>query len=246
MLDGRVCLITGGSRGIGWATAELFAQNGATLILTSRSGEMLDQRRQFIEERFGTPVSTIVADVTDPAAVQDSYKEIFRQHRRLDVLVNNAGIMQDALIGMISSNLVSLVIRTNVDGPLFHMQSAARLMIRNGTGSIVNLTSIIGRRGKEGQTVYAASKAAVIGMTLAAAKELAPKGIRVNAVAPGMIDTGMTRQLAEDAQRAAVSAIRLGRIGQAAEVAQTILFLASDMSSYVTGQVIGVDGGMLI
>lgn len=246
MLHGKVCMITGASRGIGWATAEVFAQNGATLVLTARSGELLEQRRQSIQERFGTPVSVIAADACDSSAVQASYMEIYRQHKRLDVLVSNAGVMQDAVLGMISNDLISSVLQTNVAGSLLHLQAAARLMMRSGGGSIVQLTSIIGRLGKEGQSVYAASKAAVIGMTLAAAKELAPKGIRVNAVAPGMIDTDMTRQLPEEKHRAAVSSIRLGRIGQPVEVANTILFLASDLASYVTGQVVGVDGGMII
>jgi 3-oxoacyl-[acyl-carrier protein] reductase len=245
-LEGKVCLITGATRGIGWATAELFAQHGATLILNARAGDLLEQRRQSIHERFATPVATLAADASDPAAVQACYPEIFKRHKKLDVLVNNAGIMQDALVGMISADLIHNVLQTNVAGSLLHLQGAARLMMRAGAGSIVNLTSIIGRYGKDGQAVYASSKAAVIGMTLSASKELAPKGIRVNAVAPGMIDTDMTRQLPENRRQAAISSIGMGRTGQPAEVAQAILFLASDLASYITGQVVGVDGGMII
>jgi 3-oxoacyl-[acyl-carrier protein] reductase len=245
-LEGKVCLITGATRGIGWATAELFAQCGATLILSARSSEPLEQRRQSIHERFGTPVWTLAGDVGDPAAVQACYMEIFKRHKKLDVLVNNAGIMQDALMGMISADLIHTVLRTNVTGSLLHLQGAARLMMRSGSGSIVNLTSIIGRYGKDGQVVYGSSKAAVIGMTLSASKELAPKGIRVNAVAPGMIDTEMTRQLPENRRQAALASIGMGRAGQPEEVARAILFLASDSASYITGQVIGVDGGMIV
>ncbi len=246
MLEGKVCLITGATRGIGWATAELFAQHGATLILNSRSSSALEERKQSLQERFGRPVFTLPADASDAAAVAACYSEIFKQHKRLDVLVNNAGIMQDALLGMISADLIQNVLKTNVSGSLLHLQGAARLMTRAKSGSIVNLTSIIGRVGKEGQAVYASSKAALVGMTFAAAKELAPKGIRVNAVAPGMIETDMTRNLPEERYREAAASIKLGRVGQPAEVAQVILFLACDMSSYVTGQVIGVDGGMVI
>jgi 3-oxoacyl-[acyl-carrier protein] reductase len=245
-LEGKICLITGATRGIGWATAELFARHGASLILNARSGDLLEQRRQSIHERFGTPVWILAADASDPAAVQACYAEVFKRHKKLDVLVNNAGIMQDALMGMISADLIGNVLRTNVTGSLLHLQGAARLMMRAGSGSIVNLTSIIGRFGKDGQAVYASSKAAVIGMTLSASKELAPKGIRVNAVAPGLIDTDMTRQLPEDRRREALASIKMGRVGQPEEVAQVILFLASDMASYITGQVIGVDGGMIV
>lgn len=246
MLEGKVCLITGATRGIGWATAELFAQNGATVVLNSRGGDLLEQRTRNLQERFGRPITAVAADAGDPTAVQSCYMEVFKQHKKLDVLVNNAGIMQDAPLGMITAELIHAVSQTNIAGPILHLQAAARLMSRAKSGSIINLTSIIGRVGKEGQTVYASSKAALIGMTLAAAKELASKGIRVNAVAPGMIDTDMTRQLSEDHHRAAIGSIKMGRIGQPSEVAQAILFLASEMSSYITGQVLGVDGGMII
>jgi 3-oxoacyl-[acyl-carrier protein] reductase len=246
MLAGKVCLIAGATRGIGWATAELFAQHGATLILNARSPDLLESRRQAIQERFGTPVSVLAADASDAAAVQACYGEIFKQHKKLDVLVNCAGIMEDALIGMISAGLIQRVLQTNAAGSLLHLQGAARLMMRAKSGSIVNLTSIIGRYGKTGQSVYASSKAAVIGMTLAASKELAAKGIRVNAVAPGMIDTDMTQQLSANHRQEAIASIGMGRIGQPGDVAQTILFLASDMASYITGQIIGVDGGMIV
>ena len=147
---------------------------------------------------------------------------------------------------MISEEVMRRVIDTNLLGSLANLQEASRLMARNRHGSIINVSSIIGRFGNDGQTVYAASKAAVIGMTMAAAKELAPKNIRVNAVAPGFIDTAMTRQLQPDKFQQRVAGIRMGRIGTAEEVGHAVVFLASDMSSYVTGQVLGVDGGMII
>jgi 3-oxoacyl-[acyl-carrier protein] reductase len=247
MLQDKVCFITGSTRGIGWTTARLFAANGATIILNHRTGgPALDDRCRELEMEFQRPVIGLTADVTDAAAVKRCYPEIFRLFKRLDVLVNNAGILQDALLGMIPEGTIRSVINTNLVGSILHLQEASRLMTRNRRGSIVNLASIIGRFGNAGQTAYAASKAGVIGMTMAAAKELAPANVRVNAVAPGFIDTSMTRQLPLDKHEKRMAGISMGRIGTPEEVAQAILFLASDMSSYVTGQVLGVDGGMVV
>jgi 3-oxoacyl-[acyl-carrier protein] reductase len=247
ILKDKICLITGSTRGIGWAVAREFARQGATVVLNHRSGgPALEDRCREIESEFQTTAIGLAADVSDTAAVKRCYGDIFRRFKRLDVLVNNAGILQDALLGMISEAAIRAVIDTNLVGSLTHLQEASRLMGRHRSGSIVNVSSIIGRFGNDGQTVYAASKAAVIGMTLAAAKELAPANIRVNAVAPGFIDTAMTRQLPPDKYAKRMAGIRMGRIGTAEEVAQAILFLASDMSSYVTGQVLGVDGGMIV
>ncbi len=247
ILQDRVCFITGSTRGIGWATAREFARHGATVLLNHRgSAALLEERCGELEAEFHVTAMGLVADVNDALAVKNCYAEIFRRFKRVDVLVNNAGVLQDALLGMISHEMMRTVIDTNLVGSLVHLQEAARLMARNRRGSIINISSIIGRFGNEGQTVYAASKAAVIGMTTAAAKELAPKNVRVNAVAPGFIDTAMTRQLPPEKFQQRMAGIRMGRIGTAEEVAQVIVFLASDMSSYVTGQVIGIDGGMVI
>lgn len=247
MLQGKISFITGSTRGIGWATAREFMRQGATVILNHRgSQQILQECCQRLKDEFGGNAIGLVADATDESAINNCYLEIFRRFKRLDVLVNNAGIMKDAPLGMISADLIQTVTNTNLMGSLIHMQQASRLMARNRSGSIVNLASVIGRFGYEGQTLYAASKAAVIGMTFSAAKELAAKNIRVNAVAPGLIDTEMTRQFPADTHERVLKSIRMGRSGQAEEVANVITFLASDMASYVTGQVLGVDGGMIV
>ena len=247
MLAGKIALITGSTRGIGWATAEAFAENGATVILNGRSSqEALESRAAEIRLRFGTPCLGICSDVSDPAAVKVCYLEIFKQFKRLDVLVNNAGIMQDALLGMIPETLVRNSLAVNLLGPICHLQEASRLMARNRSGSIINLSSIIGTRGKEGQAVYSTTKAGLIGLTLSAAKELAPKGIRVNAVTPGLIRTDLLKDVPEQKITEALGSIKMGRMGEPRDVANVIVFLASDLSSYVTGQVLGVDGGMVL
>jgi 3-oxoacyl-[acyl-carrier protein] reductase len=223
------------------------AAEGATVIVNGRSSkEALEERAVQLKSEFGVECLSLLADASDPAAVSGCYKEIFKRFKRLDILVNNAGILDHALMGMIPAAMARRVLEVNTMGPLLHMQEAARLMGRRQSGSIINLTSIVGRFGMEGESVYAASKAGVIGMTLAAAKELAPKNIRVNAVAPGFIDTDMTRQLPADKYAERLKSVKMNRIGTPDDIANAILFLASDSSSYVTGQVIGVDGGMLV
>jgi 3-oxoacyl-[acyl-carrier protein] reductase len=244
-LKDKIVLITGSTRGIGWASARLLAEAGAKVIISGRD-ESIAQDRMSELRALGFNAEAIAFDVADTAQVQQVYQKIFRDHRRLNVLVNNAGILQDGLLGMIPDSIIRSTFAINVEGMISNMQHAVRLMQRSGGGSIVNLSSIIGRFGNEGQVVYGASKAAVIGATLSAAKELAGSGIRVNAVAPGLIDTDMTRQLSAEKYDQRLRSIKMKRPGTAEDVARAVLFLASDLSGYVTGQVIGVDGGMLI
>jgi len=173
-------------------------------------------------------------------------RSAYSEFRRLDIMVNNAGVLRDSLIGMIGSDDIDETLRINLRSVITGTQAASRLMLRNKSGSIVNIASIIGRFGNKGQLVYGASKAGVIGATYSAAKELAPSGIRVNAIAPGFIDTDMVRSINEDVFAERIRSIAMGRIGSPEDIADAALFFASDLSRYVTGQVLGVDGGMLI
>lgn len=246
-LKGRVAVVTGGSRGIGWAISQILAEYGCTVILTGHSKpELVKNQAAKLKECFGVDAEGLICDVTDPTAVRDCYSSIHRIHKKLDILVNNAGILEDNLLGMVDEKNYRKTFDVNVLGVLLNMQYAARLMGRTKSGSIINISSIIGRVGNSGQVVYGGSKAAVIGMTLSAAKELAASNIRVNAIAPGFIDTDMVRQLLPEKHQARMQSIKMGRIGSPEEVAKAVLFFASDLSSYVTGQVLGVDGGMLI
>jgi 3-oxoacyl-[acyl-carrier protein] reductase len=247
LLAGKTAFVTGASRGIGRAVAETLAALGADVALGGvRDPDGLAQAAAELAARHGVRTLALPGDVADPAAVRASYQAIFKAWKQLDVLVNNAGVLEGARIGMIDDRLVERVLATNAGGAIHHLQGAARLMGRAKRGAIINVSSIMGVRGDEGQAVYAASKAAVIGLTLAAAKELAPQGIRVNAVAPGYIATDMIAGLAPEVHAQRLGQIGLGRVGTAAEVADVIAFLASDLAAYVTGQVIGIDGGMRI
>jgi 3-oxoacyl-[acyl-carrier protein] reductase len=232
-----IALVTGSTRGIGLAAGRRLAEDGFTVVV---NGTDEAAARQRAEELGG---EALAFDVSDPAAVQAAVRELFKRHKRLDVLVNNAGILEDALLGMIKPDRTFAV---NAMGVLNTMQASARLLARGGGGSIVNVASIIGVTGNKGQVAYAGSKAAVIGMTKSAAKELAPQNIRVNAVAPGFIDTDMTRAMPEEIYAERVASVGLGRAGTPEEVAEAIAWLASDRARYVTGQVLGVDGGMVI
>ncbi len=246
MLEGKIALVTGASRGIGAAVARAFAAQGARLALTARDGEALETLAAAIKAEHGSDVLVHAGDVTDTASVQALYKEIHKAFGRLDVLAANAGILADGLIGMIREDDARKILDVNIMGVLNHVQSAARLMRRTKGGSIIITSSIIGRVGNKGQAAYAASKAGALGIMMSAAKELGPDGIRVNAIAPGFIETEMTEHLSPQVREERLKGIALGRTGTPEDVADTVLFLASDLSRYVSGQIIGVDGCMVI
>jgi 3-oxoacyl-[acyl-carrier protein] reductase len=239
-LSGRVALVTGGTRGIGLATARALVEAGATVVLTGR-----DEARAK-EAAASVGASGLALDVTDAKAVSSLVRGVAKEHGKLDVVVANAGIMEDALLGMIKEDLVDTTLSTNVAGTLHTVQAAARAMMRKKTGSIVVLASIVGEHGSAGQTVYAASKAAVANIARSAAKELGRSGIRVNAVAPGVIETDLTAGLSEDATAENSGRTPLGRLGRPEEVANAIRFLVSDEASFITGQVLGIDGGLVL
>lgn len=245
MLKGKIALVTGAARGIGKAVAELFAKNGAIVYANVRKAASLDALVKKYDHMNGR-IIPLYFDVTDPTATKEAVVGIKKESGTLDILVNNAGIMQDALIGMINNKVMRDVFDVNVFAAMDLLQLAARVMVRQKSGSIINMASIVGVNGNSGQLVYSASKGAVIAMTKTAAKELASNSVRVNAIAPGMIDTDMFRSIGEEKISKRLENIGMGRLGAPEDIAKVCVFLASDASQYVTGQIIGVDGAAVI
>jgi 3-oxoacyl-[acyl-carrier protein] reductase len=246
MPDVPVALVTGATRGIGYATAGVLARDGMTVVLCGRVASEAASSAERLREEHGGEALGLECDVRDPAAITAMFREIFERFHRLDVAVANAGVLRQDRLGMISAADMAETFNVNLVGALNTVQGAARLMMRAKRGSIVLVSSIVGTNGNAGQTAYAASKAGILGIMRSAAKELAPVGIRVNAIAPGMIETDMLRSLSQHWLDERLAEIGIGRFGEAAEVAEAIGFLASDRASYITGQVLGVDGGLIL
>ena len=241
-LTGRVALITGASRGIGKAIARRLAAAGAVVVAGARedhAGAVADE----IVTSGGT-AEPVTLDVTDPASITTAVRLALDRFERLDVLVNNAGIVRDQLIMRMKSDEWDAVLAANLTGAFRCAQAVLRPMLKQRWGRVINISSVVGQVGNPGQVNYAASKAGLIGLTKTLAREVASRGITVNAVAPGMIATDMTAELGESAREALTEQIPLGRLGSPEDVAGAVWFLASDEASYITGQVVGVNGGM--
>lgn len=243
-LQGKTAIITGASRGIGAAIAELFAREGAAVMLTARGSEVVELASRLRET--GAQAEALAGDITDDAHIR-ALVQLFRaKFGSLDVLVNNAGVLIQAKLGMMRLDDARNMFAVNVLAAMNLTQYAIRAFRRGQGGAVINLASIAGTHGIDGISAYSASKAALIGFTKAAAKELAGQNIRVNAIAPGFIDTKMARQLSPEWFQLRVAGIRLGRIGRPEDIANCALFLASDEAAYITGQVLGADGGMQV
>ena len=241
---GKTAVVTGGSRGLGRAVCRLLAAEGANVVFCYAGNAAAAQETVQELEALGAQVRAVQADISDPSAVKLLMDTAVRDFGRIDILVNNAGITRDGLAMTMKETDFDAVIATNLKGVFLCMKAAARIMLRQKYGRIVSISSVVGVHGNAGQTNYAASKAGVIGMTKSLAKELAAKGVTVNAVAPGFIETDMTAALPETARTALLATIPQARLGAPEDVAQAVAFLAGDGASYITGQVLGVDGGM--
>lgn len=246
MLRGKIAVVTGAGRGIGRAIALQFAEYGAKVVINYRKSlSQVEELLQTIRELGGEAIA-VKADISKEEEAKFLIDEAVKKYQRLDILVNNAGINKDNLLIKMTEEEFDAVMDINLKGTFFCMKHAAKVMLKQRSGKIINISSVAGVTGNIGQANYAASKAGVIGITKSAARELARKGITVNAVAPGFIKTDMTDALPERIKEASIAAIPLGRFGDVNEVAGAVCFLASEAANYITGQVLCVDGGMVM
>jgi len=244
--SGKVVLVTGASRGIGRRIAERFALEGATIGLNYLHNDQLAQEIKENLENQGAKVHLLKGDVSQKADVEKLIKELVEVYGRIDIVVNNTGITKDKLLLRMSYDDFDTVVKTNLYSTYLVTQVAAKIMLKQRWGRIINISSVVGLKGNAGQANYAASKAAIIGFTKAVALELASRGITVNAVAPGYIQTDMTEKLDAKVKETLINAIPAERLGTTDDVASVVLFLASEGAGYITGQTIVVDGGMAL
>lgn len=246
MLDGKIAVVTGASRGIGRAIALELASRGAFVVVNYNGSKDRAEEVKKEIEAAGGKAEVYQCNVSDFEKCQAFIQDVIKTYGRLDILVNNAGITRDGLLMKMSEEDFDKVIETNLKGTFNTIRFAPRQMLKQRSGRIINMSSVVGIAGNAGQANYASSKAGVIGLTKAVARELASRGITVNAIAPGFIETEMTAVLSDAVKEASVAQIPLGRFGKPEDIAKTAAFLASDDAGYITGQVIQVDGGMAI
>ena len=237
MLSGKIAVVTGATRGIGKEIVYQYADSNAVVYAIGRDKKSLAEVDCYAEN-----IHSLELDITQLDSVKKVLMDIYKKENKIDILVNNAGVMNDALLGMISEDMIQEMFNVNVFSVIQMTQLVSRFMKRQKNGCIINIASIVGIEGNAGQSVYSATKGAVISFTKSAAKELASDGIRVNAIAPGIIDTSLLDNVPEEKMKQRLSAVCMGRIGQPGDIAKAALFLAGSMSEYISGQVIRVDG----
>ncbi|MBI4055617.1 MAG: 3-oxoacyl-[acyl-carrier-protein] reductase [Elusimicrobia bacterium] len=242
-LKDRVAILTGAAQGIGEATARLFAEAGAKLVLCDLEEEKLELSAKKIAAAHGTEILTLKTDVTRPQDCETAVQRAIDRFKKIDILINNAGVTRDGLLLRMSDEDWNFVMDVNLKGAFFFIRAVLRPMVKQRSGRIVNIASVIGQMGNAGQANYAASKGGLIALTKTCARELASRNILINAIAPGFIRTRLTEVLPEEVKKQHLASIPLGRFGEPEEIASAALFLASDDSPYITGQVLGVNGG---
>jgi len=246
LLENKIAVVTGASKGIGREIALVFAREGAQLVLAARNVEALESLAKEITQSGGREPLVVPVNVSDEQSIEQLMDRSLDKYERIDILVNNAGVTRDGLLVRMSEEDWNDVLDTNLKGAFFAMKIAGRTMMRQRQGKIVNVASVVGLIGNPGQANYSASKAGLIALTKSAAKELASRNVLVNAIAPGFIDTDMTRNLPDTVKTEMLRVIPMKRFGTVQDVARVALYLASDQSDYITGQVITVDGGMVM
>jgi 3-oxoacyl-[acyl-carrier protein] reductase len=244
-LEGRVALVTGASQGIGHACAVALAREGASVALAARNQQKLDDLAAQITAAGGKTAAFVV-DVADEEQVKSAVKSAIGQFGKIDILVNNAGITRDQLVMRMKRADWDTVLNTNLTSAYLCIQQVIPSMLKQRWGRIINITSVFGQMGQAGQANYSASKAGLIGLTMAIAREVASRNITSNAIAPGFVETNMTAALSEEFKQQAVKQIPLGRVGKSEDIANAVVFLASEEASYITGHVLNVNGGMLM